>query len=288
MKVLITGANSGMGWECAKEMGHRGHDLLLTVRDEVKAAELKGKFPYADRIKGIYTLDLTSFSSVFRAAMKIFEEHHVIDVFLFNAGVMTPPYGKTSDGFETQFQANYLGHFYLFQLLQERLLTSAVKKVVSISSLSSEKGTCSSVEEFELLARCGPEGYDAMKCYRESKLAQVLFTRELDRRYGALGLRSFAVHPGVVNTNLFYRNQGSWYKFLLTPFVWLAYRTGFVVTPRRGASTALALVTGDFGPGGRYWAGKKLRKENPLAEREALCRDLWDWSLAQLPAVPGL
>lgn len=287
MKILITGANSGMGLECAKSLAQKGHELLLTVRSEEKSRELQKTFPDPSRIKGIYVVELDSFTSIYRGASKIFAEHPVIDVLVLNAGIMAPPYRQTVDGYESQFQSNYLGHFYLFQLLQERLLASPVKKVISISSLSSEKAQARSVSDFEAVARVASGAYNAMTSYRESKLAQILFTRELDARFGALGLRSFAVHPGVVNTNLFYR-KGTLYKILMQPLAWLGYLTGLIVTPKRGAKTALHLVLAESGPGGHYWAKGRLRQANPIAEDSAFCRDFYDWSLNQLPAVPFL
>ena len=141
---------------------------------------------------------------------------------------MTPPYSKTENGLETGIPGELLGHFYLFALLKNLLLNSKTKKVISISSLSSEKGANDKVVDFTRDIHCNESTYDAMKCYRESKLAQVLFTAELHNRFASEGLKSYAVHPGVVNTNLFYRQYNAFIKALIQPVAWLGYATGFL------------------------------------------------------------
>lgn len=284
MNILITGANSGMGLETAKALARQGHRLILTVRNSQRAEELKQSFPEPGRIIGIHEVDLGSFASIYRGASSIFQHNLNIDVLFFNAGIMTPPWAQTENGFEVQFQSNYLGHFYLFSLLQDRLLASEHKRVISISSLSSEKGACKTLNDFEAVARVNQEDYDPMKSYRESKLAQVLFSRELHARFAEQGLLSASVHPGIVNTNLFYRQGSSFYKAAMQPLAWLGYLTGILSTPKTGAKTALDLSTGPSFLGGLYWAKSKPRTHHPLADDSEFCRNFWDWSLNLLPA----
>jgi NAD(P)-dependent dehydrogenase (short-subunit alcohol dehydrogenase family) len=185
----------------------------------------------------------------------------------------------THDGFESQFQANYLDHFYLFQLLLELILKSAPRKVISISSSSSEKGTCDLITQNETVARVTAAAYDAMKSYRESKLARVLFTVEAARRCATEGVWSYAVNPGVVNTDLFYRNNSDFYKRIMQPLARLGYRTGRIKTPAQGADTAIYLATTDVPENGAYWADKQLRPMNPIAQNAAF----WDWSTGLTP-----
>lgn len=285
--TLITGANSGMGYETALSLGKLGHELILCTRSLEKgnAALYKMKQQDAAIKATVFSLDLASFQSVKAGAEKIKAAYPVIDCLIFNAGVMTPPYTQTEDGFELQFQANYLGHFYLFNLLKQSLLASATKKVISISSLSSEKGVNNSIEKYQLDARCSSDSYEAMKSYRESKLAQVLFTKELKRRFHEYILRSYAVHPGVVNTNLFYRNSSSLYPLLMKPLVWVGYATGKLVTPRKGAETSVYLAANTVDFTGLYWANKAIRTHNPIADQDYFCQDFWDWSLGLTPDV---
>lgn len=276
-----------MGYETALSLGQLGHELILCTRSLEKGNEALHRIKQQDNtIKAsVFALDLASFRSIRDCAAKVLAVYPTIDHLIFNAGVMTPPYTKTEDGFELQFQANYLGHFYLFHLLKQALLASTAKKVVSISSLSSEKGVNDSIQKYEADAYCSPESYDAMKCYRESKLAQVLFTRELDRRFREYDVKSYAVHPGVVNTSLFYRNSGSLYSLVMKPFVWLGYATGKLLTPQKGAATAIYLASHDVESSGLYWENCAIRPHNPIANQEDFCCEFWDWSLSLIPAI---
>ena len=283
--TLITGANSGMGFETALALGTLGHEIVLCTRSQAKGEDALSKMREQNaNIKGkVFTPDLASFRSIQECAANIKSAYPAIDILLFNAGVMTPPYKKTTDSFESQFQSNYLGHFYLFNLLQEPFFASPIKKVISISSLSSEKGVNDSIAKFETDAQFAESDYDAMKCYRESKLAQVMFTRELHHRFNTQGVKSYAVHPGVVNTNLFYQNSGGLYAAIMQPFGWLGYVTGFLKTPRQGAETAIYLASNEIEESGLYWADKRPRPYNPIADKREFCQEFWNWSESILP-----
>lgn len=279
--TLITGANSGMGWASAQALARLGHDLILCVRSpEAMAAgatTLARRHP--DRRILIEKVDLASLASVYDTAAQIIAPGFQPDNLLFNAGIMTPPYALTEDGFELQFQVNYLGHFALFQALHAGLPTETIKRVVSISSLSSEKATNDSLDRFRAVARCRAEAYDALKCYREAKLAQVMFTRSLDERFGKEGLLSASVHPGIVNTNLFYRRVGPVAKAMLQPLAWLGYLSGRVVSPAKGSVTAVGLVSDPLSRGGLYWHAGRVHPHNPLVDDRELCDALWNWSM---------
>ncbi len=274
-----------MGYETALSLGKLGHELILCTRSIAKGNAALQKMKQQDiAIQAtVFSLDLASFQSIKAGAEMIKAAFPTIDCLIFNAGIMTPPYTQTQDGFELQFQANYLSHFYLFNLLKEALLTSFIRKVISISSLSSEKGVNDSIKKYEEDAYCSSDSYQAMKSYRESKLAQVLFTKELNQRFQEPPISSYAVHPGVVNTRLFYRNASPFYTQLMKPFVWVGYATGKLVTPRKGAETAIALASHQFNPSGLYWANKTIRSPNPIANQDEFCREFWDWSLSLMP-----
>jgi NAD(P)-dependent dehydrogenase (short-subunit alcohol dehydrogenase family) len=216
--------------------------------------------------------------SVKNCAENIYATNDQIDVFIFNAGVMAPPYLMTENGFESQFQVNYLSHYYLFSWLKDLLLKGELKKVISISSLSSEKGVNGTIADFERDSGCEKNAYNAMKCYRESKFAQILFTAELHNRFSKEGLKSYAVHPGVVNTNLFYRQTNALAKALIQPIAWLGYATGFLKTPEKGAETTVYLATNEVQESGLYWADKKIRKHNHLADNQKFLTAFWEWS----------
>jgi len=280
MKTLITGSNSGMGYETAVSLAKQNHTIILTSRQLASAQAARGTLlqavPDAEIIP--LQLDLNSFKSIEKFANNVHQQIDVLDNLIFNAGIMNPPYARTEDGFESQFQANYLGHFYLFHLLLDLMRPSEVKKVISISSLSSEKGTCDTIDEFASMAQVDEADYEAMTSYRESKLAQVLFTVELAQRFGAEGFKSYAIHPGVVNTNLFYRDHSAFYKTVMKPFVGVGYLVGFLKTPEQGAETAVYLATHDVDENGQYWADNKIRPMNPIADNKQVAHDFWEWS----------
>jgi NAD(P)-dependent dehydrogenase (short-subunit alcohol dehydrogenase family) len=278
--VLITGANTGMGLATAIALAKSGYGLILGCRQpalmQQAMATIRQQVPEA-KIQG-FELDLGDLASVRQFAATVQQQYESIDCLLLNAGVMNPPHAVTVDGFESQFQINYLGHFLLATLLLPVLLKNSHSKIISISSLSSEKGVVDSAEEFFSLAKIAANDYVPMKSYRESKLAQVLMTAELQRRYGDQGLVAAAIHPGIVNTDLFYRRTSPFKKALITPLVWLGYAIGKLKTPPQGAATAIQLVQADTFVGGRYWADGAERMANPLMHDEKLAKNLWDAS----------
>ncbi len=283
--TLITGGNTGIGFETARALAAEGQALIITSRSmaaaENAAERIKAETPGA--VVHPLQLDLSSFTNVSAFAAEALAIFPTLDVALFNAGVMTPPYMLTGDGFELQFQANYLGHFQLYMLLREALLDGG-GKVINVSSLASERCECRTLADFQALARVAEAAYDGMTSYRASKLAQVVFTVELARREAAQGLTSYAVHPGIVNTELFYRGRSEAFKSVVRPFVWLGYKSGRILTPQQGAATSIALAANDMQPNGAYWADEAVRPMNPAAQDEALGRDLWAWSASLLPA----
>ena len=282
--TLITGGNTGIGFESARALAAKGHDLIITSRSLVAAQNAAERIQAETPSAAVHPLqlDLSDFTSVRDFADEALAIMPELDVALFNAGVMAPPYSMTADSFELQFQANYLGHFQLYHLLRSALLTNG-GKVINVSSLASERSECVTLSDFQDLARVTEADYDGMISYRASKLAQVIFTVELDRREAAQGLTSYAVHPGIVNTELFYRGRSDAMKTLARPFVWLGYKSGRILTPEQGAATSIMLAANDVQPSGAYWAEETVRPMNPVAQDEALGRDLWAWSESLLP-----
>lgn len=284
---VITGSNTGMGYETALTLSRSGRGVVIACRSPEQGQQAArqiqaqgGAAPVA-----VMRLDLASLASVRACAAELHSRYERLAGLICNAGIMTPPYRRTVDGYESQFQVNYLSHFLLAQLLVELLRGGA--SLISISSLSSEKGRCDSAEQFFAVGRCDEAGYDAMRSYRESKLAQVLFTAEAQRRFGADGVVASAVHPGVVNTGLFYRNGPAWLQRVARPFAWLGYATGHLRTPAQGAATAIDLaLRGTTVPGGQYWADRQPRAPNPRTHDEQLCAALWEASLAAV-GEPG-
>lgn len=187
--VVVTGANSGLGRVCARVLAANGARVVLAVRDLAKGREA------TQTMSGdldVRRLDLADLESV-RAFAESIEEP--IDVLINNAGLMAPPLGRTADGFELQFGTNHLGHF----ALTNRLLPRIRQRVVTVSSNGHRAGT---IDLTDLNWQRRP--YRAMRAYGQSKLANLLFTTELQRRLAAVGspVLAAAAHPGMAATNL--------------------------------------------------------------------------------------
>ena len=210
-RVLITGANSGIGFYAAAELAHNGAHVLLGCRDQSKGdaalARMRALDPRANA--EVVVLDLASLESVRAFAAAELARGVPLDLLINNAGVMAPKQRlETADGFELQFGVNVLGHFALTALLLPALLHAAAKvqgqspRVVTLASIAHKQGRLN----FEDLQ--STKSYSPMGAYRQSKLADLMFAFELDRRLRAAvppapGVMSVAAHPGVANTNLF-------------------------------------------------------------------------------------
>ncbi|WTW92757.1 SDR family NAD(P)-dependent oxidoreductase [Streptomycetaceae bacterium NBC_01309] len=195
--AVVTGATSGLGLETARVLAGAGAHVVLTARDEAKGAEAVAAVAGPGRSVEAGVLDLTSLASVRAFAAWLLDRHERVDLLVNNAGVMATPLGRTADGFELQFGTNHLGHFLLTNLLVPALLRGAPARVVNLSSgghLASDiRWDDPNFETTE---------YHPWQSYGQSKTANVLFTVELDRRLAPRGVRSYAVHPGMIRTNL--------------------------------------------------------------------------------------
>ncbi|MEB3023583.1 oxidoreductase [[Mycobacterium] crassicus] len=186
--VIVTGANSGLGAVTARELARVGASVTLAVRDTAKGQAAATGMPGDVTVR---PLDLADLSSVRRFA----DETSRIDVLVNNAGIMAVPYGRTVDGFESQIGTNHLGHFALTNLL----LPKITDRVVTVSSYMHRIGNIS-LKDLNWESR----RYSAWRAYGQSKLANLLFTSELQRRLVSAGspVRALAAHPGYSNTNL--------------------------------------------------------------------------------------
>jgi NAD(P)-dependent dehydrogenase (short-subunit alcohol dehydrogenase family) len=206
-RVLITGANSGIGYHAALKLARKGAEVVFACRDqkrgEAAIARLHADSPGAHA--ELLVLDLASLASVREAAAKESAQGRPLHILINNAGVMTPPKRlETVDGFEVQFGTNVIGHFALTALLMPALQRAAVgsserPRVVNIASIAHKRGKIN----FDDLH--STRSYSPMGAYQQSKLANVLFTFELDRRLRAarIPVMSVGAHPGVAETNLF-------------------------------------------------------------------------------------
>jgi NAD(P)-dependent dehydrogenase (short-subunit alcohol dehydrogenase family) len=284
--AVITGASAGLGLETACALAAHGATVLLGCRDARRAAVAADQIRTrsgadSDRVR-VVRLDLASLASVRAAAAEISAAHPRIDLLINNAAVMRPPYQRTADGFELTFATNHLGHFALTGLLLDRILAASRPRIVTVSSEGHRDGEmCFSDLQFER------REYHADDAYAQSKLANLLFTYELEARLRAAGATAIALaaHPGLARTRLWrWDPLGTRVLLsrLLSPLTFAQ-----VQSARMGALPALRAATDPAARGGEYYGpgGRRERTGYPvLVESSARSRDagaqrrLWEAS----------
>lgn len=278
--AVVTGATSGTGYEAARILAACRATVVLACRNLPKAEEA------AQRIRVLHPgarvevqgLDLASLASVRQAAADLLGRFDRLDLLLNNAGVMVPPYGKTEDGFELQLGTNHFGPFALTGLLMERLLATPGSRVATMSSNAHRMGRIYADDlNFE-------RGYRAWAAYGQSKLANLLFAYELDRRLAAAGAatRSVAAHPGWARTEL--QRHAGWISWLRV----LGLESLLSQDAFGGAQPLLRAATDPAVKGGEYFgpSGFQEMKGAPVpVQSDARSRDeglqRWMWRLSE-------
>lgn len=248
--IIITGANSGIGLEAAKIFSSRGAQVILAVRNQQKGeAAVASILSDNNNAKvEVMSLDLADLKSVRNFVLAFTGRFDSLDLLINNAGVMIPPYEKTKDGFELQFGSNHLGHFALTGLLLPLLKKTPFSRVVTLSSIAHRGASIF----FDNLA--GAKGYKAMKFYGQSKLANLLFAKELDERLKQSGISTISVgcHPGITTTNLFKLGKKDAPEFLKKISSWFIQSVEMGVLPTIYAATEDHLKGGEYiGPDGK-------------------------------------
>ncbi|PKN57094.1 MAG: short-chain dehydrogenase [Deltaproteobacteria bacterium HGW-Deltaproteobacteria-14] len=271
--VVVTGANSGIGFETARVLAERGATVVMACRNpdkgEAAAAQIRALAPAEGEV-ALLPLDLADLASVAGFARAVRERFDRLDLLINNAGVMMPKRrGETADGFELQLGTNHLGHFALTGALLELVRRTPGARVVTVSSLAHRMGHI----DFEDLQ--WTRSYKRMPAYGQSKLANLLFARELGRRLAAAGADtiSVAAHPGYTATNL--QNTVTAFK-LFNPVVGQSAARGAL--PTLFAAVSPGLQSGDyFGPGGPFELRGRPRpaKVSQRAQDEAVAARLW-------------
>ena len=275
--AIITGANTGIGYEAAAVLADKGAHVVLAVRNLDKgkdaAARITGQSRNAD--VALQQLDLSSLDSVRAAADALNEAHERIDLLINNAGVMYTPKATTQDGFELQFGTNHLGHFALTGLLLDRMLPVRGSRVVTISSVGHRIRAGIHFEDLQ-----SERSYNRVAAYGQAKLANLLFTYELQRRLAAKGAPTIAVaaHPGGSNTELV-RNMPAPLRVAtaaLAPVIFQSAAMGALPTLR--AATDPATQGGQYyGPDGfgEQRGHPKVVQSSKQSHDEQLQRRLW-------------
>ena len=246
--AIVTGANSGIGWDTAVVFAEKGATVIMACRSMEKGQaaldKLKTELPGAD--VELMQLDLASLDSV-RAFVETFDtKYDRLDLLINNAGIMMVPYAQTADGFESQFGTNHLGHFALTGLLSDTLLATPGARVVNVSSTGHRMGNM----DFDHIMSEGPEAYRAAAAYGNSKLANLLFTHELQRRFEVAGVdaEALAAHPGGTNTNLQDEMGDNWYIKPLMPLMRM-----YMQDSRMGALPTVRAAVDPEARGGQYY-----------------------------------
>ncbi len=201
-RIVVTGANSGIGYEACKVFAAQGAEVIMACRNPQKAATALAALNSAvpDANVTVMDLDLASQASVQAFADAFNATYESLDVLVNNAGIMMVPYGQTEDGYERQLGTNHLGHFALTGLLLDALKAAPESRVVNISSGAHQMGNM----DFDNLMYAAGKDYTPLRAYGRSKLANLLFTYELQKRFEAhnINCQALAAHPGGSNTNL--------------------------------------------------------------------------------------
>ncbi|WP_222920251.1 oxidoreductase [Natrinema sp. SYSU A 869] len=276
--VVITGANSGIGREATRELARNGATVIMatrsTERGEDAASDIREDVPDADL--RVEECDLGDLESVRAFAERL--EGETIDVLINNAGVMAIPKSETDNGFETQFGVNHLGHFALTGLLLENLATDEgdPARVVTVSSGVHESGEI----DFDDLQ--GEDSYDKWGAYAQSKLANVLFAYELERRFltAEMNAESMAVHPGYANTQLQFRGpeqSGSRLRMAAMKLM----NTVVAQSAEMGALPTLYAATAPEAEGGAYYGPGGFQNMRGAPERQASSNRSYDEETAR-------
>lgn len=271
--AIVTGSNTGIGFETALDLYQKGAKVFVACRNKEKGLDaIKKMQAISDGGELVYGhLDLSSLSSVEEFANKIIDSESSLDLLINNAGIMIPPPSKTVDGFELQFGVNFLGHFALTGHLLHLLESTACSRVITLSSIA-HRGAVIDFGNFRL-----EKPYNNWREYGQSKLADLIFALEFEKRLKAKGyqLMSLAAHPGFSKTDL----QKNMDKDMLNSLE--------LMTAKDGAQPTLAACLRPDAKGGQYWGpdgyneqqGKPaLAKIDSVALDEELNAKLWAWA----------
>jgi NAD(P)-dependent dehydrogenase (short-subunit alcohol dehydrogenase family) len=277
---IVTGANSGIGFETTRQLAAHGARVVLAARNEAKGLDAVARIEAAqpDAAVEFRSLDLADLDSVRAFAAAILSDGIAVDVLINNAGVMYSPRRLTPQGFESQFATNHLGHFALSGLLLDTIRRGRDARVVTITSPEHKGGSI----HFDDLT--GERSYSPRAFYQQSKLANVLFGLELDRRVRAAGVpvRSVLAHPGYANTNL----QSSGPTGLMKQLMKVSNRL-FAQSAAMGALNELYAAVDPAAESGRLYGpdGFAEMRGHPIevqpaksARNEETARRLWDLS----------
>jgi len=286
--VVITGCNTGIGKITAKDLFQRGARVIMACRNMDKAKEAKEDITKETRDLqnlgeiDVVELDLTSFASIRQCANQINNQENQVNILINNAGVMMCPMSRTKDGLEMQIGTNHFGHFLFTMLLLPKIIASVPARIINVSSLAHKNGKM----DFSDL-NWEKRSYSSIAAYGQSKLANVLFTRELTKRLkdaNIEGVHTYSLHPGVVKTELGRHMDDTLFKGAQTLF---RFFWGWAAkSPTQGAQTTIHCAVSDEAgrETGLYYAECKLAAISSDAKKDADAERLWNesWKMVNL------
>uniref|UniRef100_A0A914XLZ3 Uncharacterized protein n=1 Tax=Plectus sambesii TaxID=2011161 RepID=A0A914XLZ3_9BILA len=282
--MLITGANQGIGFETARALALRGAHVTLACRSQDSAEQAMDAIRQEkkDAQLSYINLNLCSLNSVEQCAKEYLDLKMPLNVLILNAGTMLPTEGQTKDGFETTFQVNHLAQFHLTNLLTELMASSAPARVVVVSSSTHRfaRLPSDSTKWWNAFSPAKRSDQGTWKAYGYSKMANVMFASELNRRMQIYGLQAISCHPGTIKTAIA-RNIPQHIRRLLCCFQ-IA-----LISPEEGAATSVYCATTDITcHGGKYFAKCRVSKMASVCAKEDNARKFWSLSEEMLKAKP--
>jgi len=260
--IVVTGASDGIGLESSSQLAGEGHHLVMVGRNpqKLEAAVARVRRESPDAQVESHVCDFASFAAVRDLAAKLLASYPRIDVLVNNAGTVYDKRTLTEEGIESTFQVNHLSGFLLTELLLERVIASAPARIVTTSSVGHYSGTM----DFDDLGF--ERGYQIMRAYGRSKLANVLYTRELARRLEGTGVTANCLHPGAVATNIW--SGAPWFA---RPILAVGKKL-FMVSPAKGGARITYLATSPEVEGrtGGYYEQDELKEPAKLAQDAAV------------------
>ncbi|KAJ3029259.1 UNVERIFIED_CONTAM: hypothetical protein HDU68_012670 [Siphonaria sp. JEL0065] len=279
---VVTGGNTGIGYETVLQLTKKNATVIMASRSEDRAKAAIAKIEKESGITGkieFLRLVLNDLKQVSSASTELLSRHEKIDVLINNAGIMAGPFALSADGIEDQFATNHVGHFLLTKKLIPALLKGNEPRIVNLSSSYHAKAPLPEGIRFDKIN--DTKSMNNWERYGQSKLSNVLFTKQLNKLYGDKIVVN-SVHPGFVDTELtrgVVQNTGSWFK----PIMDLVKKV-VALTPQDGALTSLYAATSpDVGKDRFYWPIAKDSTDTetiPLGKDEALAQRLWDFTEA--------
>ena len=266
--ILITGGNTGIGKETAIALAKTGAKIIIACRNETKAKKAVAEIKAATKNEEIYSLncDLASFDSINTCVKDYCQQFSQLDILINNAGLVTDKLQFTKDGYELQIGVNHLGHFLLTTQLLHLLEKSPSPRIINVSSKAHQRAK---INFNTFKGEIGAEKYSGMMAYGQSKLANILFTKELAKRYP--NICSHSLHPGVVGTEIAQKNLKRIWGIIWTIL------SPVMLSPAKGAKTTVYLATNPdvLKINGRYFDKQKEIQPSDVAKDADLAKQLW-------------